>query len=92
MAGLKSLDHILSVNEVDFTKLLIHEAIIFLKSVDLIKLRVKRPSISKTNKKIENSQSFACINLTRQNKKFHFGFKLNFVMEESKKNKLIVIR
>ncbi|RNA32629.1 serine protease [Brachionus plicatilis] len=92
IAGLKVYDLILTVNDKDFTKILIHQAIQFFKSADLFKIKVKRYMVPKRNTIKENYECYySIIKLKKQNKKCNFGFKLNFVVEENKRNKLTVI-
>ncbi|CAF0856804.1 unnamed protein product [Brachionus calyciflorus] len=94
LAGLKVYDLILSVNQYDFTKLKIQEAIHILSSIKSARIVVKRSSenlISKPfHRKKLNNFNYEFIRIQRSDPSIRFGFTINFVIEEKKRNKFIV--
>ena len=89
-------DLILSVNDFDFTKLRIQEAIHILSIVKTAKIVVKRNPSFRHRKPMLRSEAtkyvYEMISIFRPDLRIRFGFTINFVMEQNQKNKFIVTR
>lgn len=89
---MKINDEILEINNIDFSKLKIQEAIDFLLNCQTAKIKFKR-SQAKRNKEAHDQNSIAkLINLNRPNCNTSFGFTINTTIEANLLNKLTVTR